>query len=51
MICIFHSLNYDINFNLLQRKIYIHILMIKNSSTTELYMYTKVLEKQLAQDN
>ena len=50
MICIFHSLNYDLNIDLLQRKIYIFWCLdeklIKNWN-----VYTKVLKKLLAQDN
>ena len=50
MICIFHSLNYDVNIDLLQRRIY-KFWCLDEKLINNWNVYTKVLKKLLAQDN
>ena len=50
MICIFHSLNYDVNIDLLQRRIYI-FWCLDEKLINNLIVYNKVLKKLLGEDN
>ena len=50
MICIFHSLNYGVNVDLLQGRIYI-FWCLDEKPINILNVYTKALKKLLAQDN
>ena len=50
MICIFHSLNYDVNIDLLQRRIYI-FWCLDEKLINNWNVYTKVFKKLLAQNN
>ena len=50
MIFIFHSLHYEVNVDLLQRRIYI-IWYLDEKLIENWNVYTKVLKKLLAQDN
>ena len=50
MICIFHSLTYDVNIDLLQRRIYI-FWCLDEKLINNWNVYTKVFKKLLAQNN
>ena len=50
MICILHSLHYDINIDLIQRRIYI-FWCLDEKLINNWTAYTKLLQKLLAQDN